>query len=242
MNTNDSPDLPEVAVNFALTWDGRVSTRSRTRADFSSLRDKHRLLEIRASGDALLVGRATLEAEQMRMGIPDEALQAARVARGAPPEPLRVVVSGSGRINPAARLFQTGFPPILIFSTSQMPATTRAALEGKAKLHLGEGPHVDLRALLQTLRSRYGVRRLICEGGPTLLRSLLEANLVDEINLTFCPRVFGGAEAPTLTGGPCAFLPAAIQCKLETMETPGDECFARYRVLRAPAAPSFPIT
>ena len=232
MKSADSSSLPEVAVNFALTWDGRVSTRNRTRAYFSSARDKQRLLEIRASGDALLVGRGTLETEQMRMGIADAALQAARGARGAAPEPLRVVVSASGHLDPNARLFQTGGAPILIFSTSQMPEATRAALEDRATLHLSEGARMDLRAMLQTLRSRYDVRRVICEGGPTLLRSLLEADLVDELNVTFCPRIFGGVDAPTLTGGPGAFLPAAVECKLETLEPLGDECFARYRVLR----------
>ena len=227
----DSSSLPEVAVNFSLTWDGRIATRNRSRSDFSSLRDKHRLLEIRASGDALLVGRVTLETERMRMGIGDAALQAARVASGKSPEPLRVVVSGSGRIDPDAPLFQTEGAPILIFSTVQMPAATRAALEGRATLHLGEGERVDLHAMLQTLHRQYRVRRLICEGGPTLLRGLLEANLVDELNITFCPRLFGGADAPTLTGGPGAFLPAAVECKLEAMETLEGECFARYRVL-----------
>ena len=231
VNTTASQDLPEVAVNFALTWDGRIATRRRTRSDFSSPRDKHRLLEIRASGDALLVGRVTLETERMRMSIGDAALQAARVARGKPPEPLRVVVSGSGRIAPDAPLLQTEGAPILIFSTVQMPQADRAALEGRATLHLGEAERVDLHAMLQTLHRQYGVRRLICEGGPTLLRALLEANLVDELNITFCPRIFGGADAPTLTGGPGAFLPAAIECALETMEPLGDECFARYRVL-----------
>ncbi len=224
--------LPQVAVNFALTWDGRISTRNRTRADFSSPLDKHRLMEIRASGDALLVGRITQETEQMAMGIGDAALQNARVQRGQTPEPLRVVVSGSGRIDPEARLFQTGRAPVIIFSTTQMPESTRAALEGKATLHLEAAAHVDLRALLQRLRSQYGVQRLVCEGGPTLLRSMLQEHLVDEINLTFCPRIFGGSDAPTLTGGPGAFLPAAIDCKLEAMETIGDECFARYRVLK----------
>lgn len=223
--------LPEVAVNFALTWDGRISTRNRTRADFSSPRDKHRLLEIRASGDAVLVGRITQETEQMGMGIADPALQAGRVARGAAPEPLRVVVSGSGRIDPNARLFQSGHAPVLVFSTLKMAEATRLALEGKATLHLEAGS-VNLRGMLQTLRSRYGVRRVVCEGGPTLLRSLLEKNLVNEINVTFCPLVFGGNEAPTLTGGPGPFLPAAMECRLETMETIGKECFVRYQVVK----------
>jgi len=48
---------------------------------------------------------------------------------------------------------------------------------------------VDLRGMLAILRGQYGVRRVMCEGGPGLLRSLLEAGLVDELNVTFCPRV-----------------------------------------------------
>ena len=232
--TNVAP-LPEVAVNFALTWDGRIATRNRTRADFSSPRDKHRLLEIRASGDALMVGRTTLETEQMLMGISDETLRAERVQRGQPPYPLRVIVSGSGKIDPSSRIFGTTFAPIHIFTTAGMPEATRSALEGKATLHVAEGSQVDLRAVLQTLRSSYGVQRLICEGGPTLLRSMLEANLVDEINLTFCPRVFGGTDAPTLTGGPGDFLPA-VECQLEAVEMIEGECFARYRVLKTTAS------
>ncbi|MDD5349682.1 MAG: dihydrofolate reductase family protein [Chthoniobacteraceae bacterium] len=224
--------LPEVAVNFALTWDGRVSTRARTRADFSSPRDKHRLLELRAGADAVVAGRVTVETERMRMSLPDAELRADRVRRGLPPEPLRVVVSGSGALDPAARIFQTDAPPLLVFSTEQMPVPTRAALAAaRATLHLGPGPRVDLRGMLALLRGRYGVRRVMCEGGPGLLRSLLEAGLVNEINVTFCPRVFGGAEAPALTGGPGSFFPSAVECRLESLEPLGGECFARYSVI-----------
>jgi riboflavin-specific deaminase-like protein len=223
--------FPEVAVNFALTWDGRVTTRNRGRADFSSPRDKQRLLEIRASADAVLVCRTTLETEQMRMGL-DEPLRAQRLAQGRLPSPLRVVVSASGRFDLNAPFFQTDFSPILIFTTSAMSPVTRAALVGKAEIDLNPGTRVDLRAMLAKLHRHRGVRRLVCEGGPTLLRALLEENLVDELNLTFCPRIFGGTDAPTLTGGPGAFLPASIECRLEAAETVGDECFARYRVLK----------
>ncbi len=90
----------------------------------------------------------------------------------------------------------------------------------------------DLRTLLSTLAREHGVRRLLCEGGPALLRALLEADLVDEIALTFCPFVLGGGAAPTLTGPPGAFLPVTRECRLEAMETVEGECFARYRVIR----------
>ena len=222
---------PEVAANFAVTWDARVSTRNRTPADFSSRRDKHRMLEIRATGDALLVGRATLETDRLAMGLPDEGLRAKRVARGLAPYPIRVVVSNSGRIAPSLRIFQSAFSPILIFSTGEMPPETVAALKPNAHIYGASGPSVDLPEMLQTLARDWNVRRLICEGGPALFRSLLEADLVDEINLTFCPLVFGG-EAPSLTGPAGEFLKTTRECRLEHFETIEGECFARYRVVR----------
>lgn len=225
----DQP-LPEVAVNFALTWDARVTTRNRTPSDFSSPRDKQRLLQIRATGDALLVGKTTLETENMQMRLPDEALRANRIHRGQAPFPIRVVVTNSGCIEASLRVFENDFSPILIFSTTQMPQPVRDALAGKAVLHLTPEPRIDLHAMLGVLRKDYAVERLVCEGGATLFRSLLQADLVDEINLTFCPRVFGGIDAPTLTGVAGEFLPVTRECRLEHFETVGSECFAKYRV------------
>jgi riboflavin-specific deaminase-like protein len=224
--------LPSVAVNFAITWDGKVSTRNFTPADFSSKRDKRHLLEIRATGDALLVGANTIKNDNMSMGLPDASLRGQRVRRGQAPWPLRVLISNSGRIDPGLRLFQLDFSPIAIYSTTQMPEQTQAALAQKAALHLHDGKKVDLEKMLLHLRSYYKVKRLICEGGPSLFRSLLARGLVDEINLTLCPLVFGGLGAPTLTGLPDGFLPRAVRCKPAGMEVIGDECFLRYRVSR----------
>ena len=223
---------PFVTVNFALTWDGRVSTRKLTPSDFSSKRDKQRLSEIRATGDAILAGASTIAADRMTMGLSDPALRAARVGRKQAAHPLRVIVSNSGRISPALRVFEKDFSPIVIFSTTKMPARTRAALAEKADLWLHESDTVNLPALLATLRAEYRVKRLVCEGGPRLFRALLAENLVDEIHLTLAPRLFGGLRAPTLTGLPGAFLPRSTRCTLREMKVVNDECFLRYRVAK----------
>lgn len=227
----DLPNAPVVAVNFALTWDARATTREHTRADFSSPDDKYRLLEIRSQADAVMAGRGTVVAEKMRMRVPDAALQSSRTAQGLPPEPLRVVVSASGRLDPAWPIFsEPDGAPVIVFSTEKMPTEVRSALEGKATVHLLGTETLDLRELLRTLREQHHVRRLVCEGGPTLLRSLLEAGLVDELNLTFCPRVFGGLAAPTLTSERGGFLPATVECELGSLDIVDGEAFARYRV------------
>lgn len=226
------PSRPFVTVNFALTWDGRITTRNHTPADFPSRRDKRRLLEIRATGDALLVGAGTLKADNMRMGLPAEDLRAERVSRGKPAYPLRVILTNSGRLDPGLRVFEKALAPILVFSTEAMPLSVRQGLAGKAELHLENSPTVDLAGMLKTLRRRYGVRRLVCEGGPGVFRSLLERELIDEVHLTLCPRIFGGELAPAITGRAGTFLGSSVQLALRKTEVVDGECFLRYRVLR----------
>lgn len=65
-----TPPRPFVTANFAVTADGRISTRNFTPSDFSSKRDKRRLVKIRAACDAVLVGARTLAADTMTLGIP----------------------------------------------------------------------------------------------------------------------------------------------------------------------------
>jgi len=221
---------PFVTANFALTWDGRISTRRGTPADFSSKRDKRRLVEIRAECDAVLVSAKTIAADNMTMGLPDAALRATRIARGQREYPLRVLLTNSGRIDPALRLFTKTFSSIVIFSTTRMPVRTRSALAGKADIWLHESASVNLAAMLATLRADYAVRRLVCEGGAQIFRALLTAGLVDEIHVTLCPRIFGGEKAPTLTGIAGEFLPASVALQLKKMSVIEGECFLRYRV------------
>lgn len=226
------PLRPFVTANFAMTWDGRISTRRGTPADFSSKRDKHRLLEIRAECDAVLATAKTIATDQMTMGLPDLELRAARLQRRQNEYPLRVLITNSGRINPKLRLFEKTFSPIVIFSTTRMPANVRQALASKAELWLHDSSSVNLEAMMETLRSHYGVKRLVCEGGAQIFRSLLTAGLVDEIHLTCVPRIFGGLAAPTLTGVAGDFLPHSTELRLRSMEVVDGECFLRYKVAR----------
>jgi riboflavin biosynthesis pyrimidine reductase len=129
-------------------------------------------------------------------------------------------------------IFASTVSPILIFSTRRMPRKFQNALRDKAILHLSDSNDIDLAGMLRTLRQNYNVRTVACEGGPTLFRALLEAGLVDELNLTIAPYLFGGAAAPTLTGLSKEFLPASVHCSLVNMRVIGDECFLTYRIHR----------
>jgi riboflavin-specific deaminase-like protein len=231
--SHSRPKRPFVAVTFAMTVDGKITTKNFSPVDFTSREDKTHLLRQRALGDAVLIGHSTLKHDNVRLGLPDPKMREARVARGQTPYPLRVIVSNEGRIDASLKLFQTDpakAGPIVIFSTVRMPPRNQKALREKATLHLSDTRSVDLAWMLQQLRRDYGVRTVACEGGATLFRALLEKDLVDQLNLTIAPFLFGGANAPTLTGLSKEFLPRSIRCSLTEMRIVGEECFLTYRI------------
>ncbi|MGI8437315.1 MAG: RibD family protein [Chthoniobacterales bacterium] len=223
---------PFVAATFAITADGKITTREFTPVDFTSREDKMHLLRQRSLADAVLVGHSTLKKDNVRLGLPKGELRDERIARGETPSPLRVIVSNNGRIDSGLKIFASEVAPIVIFSTTRMPAENQEALRAKATLHLSEDDAVDLKWMLQQLRREYGVRSIACEGGAALFRSMLELDLIDQLNLTIAPWLFGGKDAPTLTGLSKEFLSASVQCTLTDMRTVGDECFLTYRIKR----------
>ena len=222
-------DRPFVMATFAMTADGKVTTKTLAPVDFTSREDKLHLFRQRASADAVLIGHTSLKSDNVRLGLPVE-LQEARIKRGQSRCPLRVIVSNKGNIDERLKIFQSDVSPIIIFSTKRMPQKSRDVLQTKATLHLTDSRHVDLVNMLHTLRGEYKVSRLACEGGPTLFRSMLQEGLIDQLNLTIAPYMFGGAKAPTLTGLGSDLLPASVPCSLINMRTIGEECFLTYRI------------
>lgn len=235
VRTRTPRDRPRVIANFARTIDGKVSTRNFTASGFTSPADLRRLLEIRAGGDAVMVGRNTLSADTMSMTLRDDDLRAARVAEGHPAEPLRVIISASGHLDPAWNVFQSQGARRIVFTTSAMPGKIQSALASLADLHISQSKTLDLAAVLHTLRHQYRVRTLVCEGGPTLLRSLVEMHALDQLHVTLGPVIFGGSGAPTITGLAKAFFPKPVRLTMQSMEVCGQECYLSYRVRHSAA-------
>jgi riboflavin-specific deaminase-like protein len=221
-------DRPKVIANFAMTADGKVTTRNRTPATFTSPRDKKTLLEIRAHADAVIVGRNTVATDTMSMTLPDRALQSARLAKSLSAQPLRVIVSGRAALDTHWKVFTTPGARRIVFHTSPISTAARKKLESLCDLRRFE----KIEDVLVILRKDYGVRTLLCEGGPTLFRTFVEAGALDELHLTVAPLVFGGKDAPTLTGTSLDFLPSIAHFRRESMRVIDGECYLRYRSAR----------
>jgi len=220
---------PRVVVNFAISLDGKITTRQRIPSIFTSEEDKRRFLAIRAMGDAVMAARGTIEADRMRMVLPDESLQATRLERGQSAQPLRVVVSGSGKLSLDLPLFEVkGSPMIILLTTTDIERSQEDKLRPHLTICKISSAPLDLEKALERLRLTYNIRTLVCEGGPNLLKGLFARDLIDEIHLTVTPWLFGGTEALTLTGLAGEFLPRSQSFQLASFETVGEEIFTHY--------------
>jgi 5-amino-6-(5-phosphoribosylamino)uracil reductase/2,5-diamino-6-(ribosylamino)-4(3H)-pyrimidinone 5'-phosphate reductase len=110
-----------------------------------------------------------------------------------------------------------------------MASSQRTLLSERATVHLSSSGELDILWLLRHLHEHYQVRSLVCEGGPTLVKTLAQADAIDEIYLTIAAKIFGGAAAPGLTGLPGEFLPASRHFELIDIDRGDSECYLRYR-------------
>jgi len=86
---------------------------------------------------------------------------------------------------------------------------------------------INFPAVLRWLREKWKVKRLLCEGGGELHSAMIRADLLDELHLTVCPKIFGGRKAPTIADGAgFSRLADAARFKLKSANPIDDELFA----------------
>ncbi len=147
-----------------------------------------------------MVGIGTVLADDPSLTVKDPALVAAREAAGRGPHPARVVVDSHARIPLDAAVLHRGEGLRVIAVSEAAPAEKRAALEEYATVVVAGRDRVDLALLLERLHD-LGVRRLMVEGGGTLIAALAKAGLVDELWVYVGNMIIGGSTAPTLADG-----------------------------------------
>ena len=188
---------PWVSGIMVSSLDGRATLEGTSRK-LGGPQDLEMLRALRRRADALIVGPGTVAAE----------------GYGPLPCPA-VLVSRSFELPWAAGLFAAPGQRVLLYtradgSVPDLPADVEIV------------PQDDLRAVLADLRTR-GIERLLCEGGPTINRALLDAGLLDELFLTLSP-VVSGEGPPIVADGPSAPL------TLRSVATADGDLYLRYSV------------
>jgi riboflavin-specific deaminase-like protein len=182
---------PYLMLNMASTLDGRASLDGRSGA-IGNRADRELFHALRAGVDAVMAGAGTVRVERYGRIIPNEATRERRRERGLDEEPLACVVS--------ARLSLPDDTPLLNEPSARVVIVTpsAASLTGASAqieyVRAGRDGRLDLRLAMRELAERFGVRTLLCEGGPHLNAELLQAGVVDELFLSLAPKLTGGED------------------------------------------------
>jgi riboflavin biosynthesis pyrimidine reductase len=122
-----------------------------------------------------------------------------------------IIVSGSGNLNLRLRVFNSSKVEPWIVTTKAGAKILESQMEEHWKgtplkvISIGENNPIDLKKMMLSLRKEYGIRTLLCEGGPNFYGQLLGLKLVDEDFRTIATQVLGEStqaniERPTAYG------------------------------------------
>ncbi len=221
---------PHVTTILAMSADGKISDTHRTAARFPSNADQRHLEQCLAKADATLFGAGTLRAYGTTAIIKDLDLLEKRRQHQKNPQPLQIVCSASGQLDPTAPFFSQPVPRWLITT-----ARGGEPWQGKDNFErIWNAPtqqntnHFDWQQILTELKT-LGNHHLVVMGGGQLVADLMAIDLIDELWLTICPLIIGGYNAPTPCDGPGFSLANAPRFRLISNQTIGNEVFLNYQ-------------
>jgi 2,5-diamino-6-(ribosylamino)-4(3H)-pyrimidinone 5'-phosphate reductase len=179
------PMRPHVVISCAASLDGKTARPDGSPLAISSSEDFARVHRLRAASDAILVGVNTVIADDPSLVVKQEHAPGGK-------NPMRVVLDSNGRTPGSARVLD-GRAKTVIFTNE----SCSKVWPGADVLRMGKS-RVDLDGALHALRN-LGVRRLMVEGGGTIIWEFLKGGLADELKV-FVGDVVVGGNGPSLTG------------------------------------------
>jgi riboflavin biosynthesis pyrimidine reductase len=212
-----------VRANMIFSADGAAAFGGRA-GPLSSAVDQQLLSVLRCFADVVLVGAGTARAENYGPVRLTEAQQAERHAEGRPDPPPIAVVSRTGDL--PARLFDDPYQQPILVTCGQDAPTRDEPLDRLSRVLVAGEDGVDVVRAVRMLNAA-GMPRILCEGGPTLLDELVEADAVDEICVTLAPKL--AASQPIRRGMRSSVLPVPIGMRLEHALVHDDYVFLKYR-------------
>jgi len=222
--------LPHVILHIGMSIDGRIDW---------GVGDEGLYYELAAhfNADVMLTGSRTMLTAYASQDIPQEDDEPLESRELHPLHvPLLVVVDSRGQVRGWSQIKKEPYWRNAMALCSR--STPLEYLDYLQKRHveyvvMGD-ERVDLRAALEELNARYGVKTVRVDSGGILNGALLRAGLVDEVSVLIGPCLVGGTTprsifvAPDLTSAE-----GVIPLKLIHMEAVrGDTIWLRYEAVR----------
>jgi len=186
-----STGLPYVTLKMAQSLDGAIAERPGECHRLSGERARNFVRGLRYDNDVVMIGVGT--------AIVDDPQLTVRPYRFRAVPYIRLVVDSLGRLPLSAKLVtESQRAKTVVACTEAIPSQRRRALEdagvGTVVCKSSDSGRVDLADLMKRL-GRQETLSVLCEGGPQLAASLLEAGLVNELHWLIAPIILGTAAA-----------------------------------------------
>jgi riboflavin biosynthesis pyrimidine reductase len=221
------PPRGHVRANMVATIDGSARDAAGSSRGISGPADQAVLGVLRALADVVLVGAGTARTEDYRPLPARPAFTERRAAAGQHPAAVVAVVTASGELDPASPLWARGAASLVI-TCEAAPLPRLRALAGQERIVVAGKESVDPVRVVAALAER-GLRRVLVEGGPTLLGAVAAAGVLDELCLTWSPLLVAG-EGPRIAHGP----PAELHLRAAHILEAGGLLLGRWTVLPPP--------
>jgi len=197
--------LPLVTLKMACTMDGKTATATGDSKWISSEESRAVVMKMRDKADAVIIGANTALFDNPKL-----------TARGNEKyrNPLRVVVAGSLRVKRNMEVF--GDKNVLVAycdADEKLIESFRAEKIELLKCPKTSEGRVDLRFLLLELAKR-GKNQVLCEGGATLSKSLLDLGLIDVMIIFYSPKILGGEGRGIFEGAGASLISECKKCEI----------------------------
>jgi 2,5-diamino-6-(ribosylamino)-4(3H)-pyrimidinone 5'-phosphate reductase len=174
-----------------MSVDGKIALASRKQLRISNEEDIKRMYELRNECDAVLVGIETVISDNPKLTVKKKYVNN-------PKQPIRVVLDSNFRI-PKNSLVLNDDTKTLILTIRDNHDFNLENVE-IIRCKTDENGNVDLQYALSILYSKK-IRKLLVEGGGTVIWSFLKRKFVDDLYIYMGPIIIGGKFTPTMADG-----------------------------------------
>jgi 2,5-diamino-6-(ribosylamino)-4(3H)-pyrimidinone 5'-phosphate reductase len=174
-----------------MSADGKTALPNRKQLRISCEEDIKRVYILRNECDAVLVGIGTVLSDDPKLTVKEKYFKK-------PSQPIRIVLDTNCKTPNDAQVVNNA-TKTLIFTAkkcSKKYGDNVEIIESK----IDKNGFIDIKILLEILHKR-GIKKLLVEGGGTVIWEFLRQKLVDDLYIYIGPMIIGGKNTPTMADG-----------------------------------------
>ena len=182
---------PHVIINCAMSADGKIATPSGKQLRISNEKDMKRVYSLRNEHDAVLVGIKTIQSDNPKLTVKEGYAEN-------PKNPIRIILDTHCRTK-IDDLAVDDKAKTLIITNGQCDKKYGSNVE-IVQCDIDYDGVIDLKKMLEILHNR-GIKKLMVEGGSTVIWNFLKQGLVDDLYVYIGPMIIGGKYTPSMADG-----------------------------------------